>query len=105
MAKTKNQLKKIQKAKVEHLHIALTKTNFMIIASGILMIIIGYVFLSQNSVDGFLPTVVAPIFLVLGYCVIIPLGILFKDKSSKPEAETSVDEKGAASNVSNIKTG
>lgn len=105
MAKTKNQLKKIQKAKVEHLHIALTKTNFMIIASGILMIIIGYVFLSQNSVDGFLPTVVAPIFLVLGYCVIIPLGILFKDKSSKPEAETSVDEKGVASNVSNIKTG
>ncbi len=104
MAKTKNQLKKTQKAKVEHLHIALTKTNFIIIASGILMIIIGYVFLSQNSVDGFLPTVAAPIFLVLGYCVVIPVGILFKDKSTKPEADAAIDEKGSPSNVSNIKT-
>ncbi len=104
MAKSKIQLKKGQKAKVEHLHIALTKTNFIIIASGILMIIIGYVFLSQNSVDGFLPTVVAPIFLVLGYCVVIPFGILYKDKSSKPDTETLNDEKGTVYNVSNIKT-
>lgn len=104
MAKAKSQLKKTQKAKVEHLHIALTKTNFMIIASGILMIIIGYVFLSQNSVDGFLPTVAAPIFLVLGYCVIIPFGILYKDKSSKPDTETPIDDKGSVSNISNIKT-
>jgi len=104
MAKSKTQLKKTQKAKVEHLHIALTKTNFIIIASGILMIIIGYVFLSQNSVDGFLPTVAAPVFLVLGYCVVIPFGILYKDKSSKPEAEAQNDGKGTAGNVSNIKT-
>lgn len=105
MAKSKIQIKKSQKAKVDHLHIALTKTNFYIIASGILLIIIGYVFLSQNSVDGFLPTVVAPIFLVLGYCVVIPFGILYKDKSQKTNTEAINNEKESVENISNIKTG
>jgi hypothetical protein len=32
----------------------------------------------EGSVEGVLPTVVAPILLVLGYCVIIPIGILYR---------------------------
>jgi hypothetical protein len=31
-------------------------------------------------VEGFMPLVVAPILLVTGYCVLIPLGILYRQR-------------------------
>ncbi|MFA5011327.1 MAG: hypothetical protein WC644_05175 [Ignavibacteria bacterium] len=80
-------------------HLSLTNRNYAIIGTGILLIILGYIFMSENSVDGFLPTVIAPILLVLGYIVIVPFGILFKDKSSKIE-----DVKTSGGGTSNIKT-
>ncbi|MCX6157861.1 MAG: hypothetical protein WCK13_07945 [Ignavibacteriota bacterium] len=74
---------KSKKAKAaEILHLSLTNKNYMIIGLGIILIIIGYVFMAENSVDGFLPTVVAPILLVIGYIVVVPFGILYKDKSA-----------------------
>ncbi len=85
----------------------LEKQNFMIIGLGILVLIIGYFLMSANSVDGFMPTVVAPILLVLGYCVIIPYGILKKTQIDIVEApETTTAQTTAASNTvsSNIKT-
>lgn len=117
MAKTKtsnlqNLKQKRSKKSVEHLHISLTQKNYMIIGLGIVIIIIGYFLMNQNSVDGFMPTVVAPILLFVGYCIVIPVGILFKDKPSITEEpndlnyvkedETTVKPKGGVS--SNIKT-
>lgn len=78
-------------------HLTLTNKNYMILGVGILLIIIGYVFMSENSVDGFLPTVIAPILLVLGYIVVIPLGILYKDRSD-------LVEKSVTEGTSNVKT-
>ena len=66
MAKTKKQIKG-KKNFSDHFKMALTTKNYIIIGAGVLSIIIGYVFMSENSVTGFLPTVVAPILLVLGY--------------------------------------
>ncbi len=86
----------------EILHLSLTNKNYMIIGLGILLIIVGYVFMAENSVDGFLPTVVAPILLVLGYIVVVPFGILFKDKSA--EVETVETQETAAAGTKNIKT-
>ena len=59
-------------------HIPLTKTNFVIMGIGLVVIIAGYLAMYKQPVEGFLPVVLAPILLVLGYCVIIPLGILYK---------------------------
>jgi len=56
------------------------KQNYLIIGAGLLLIIAGYVALSGNSVEGFFPLVLAPALLVLGYCVVIPIGILYKRK-------------------------
>ncbi len=86
------------------------KQNFVIIGAGIVVLIIGYFLMSQDSVDGFLPTVVAPIVLIIGYCVIIPYGIL--KKPAKPaETNTAADQQTVQANVSaagasssNIKT-
>jgi hypothetical protein len=70
-----------------------TKRNYQILGIGLLFIILGYVALSQQPWDGTMPLVVAPILLVLGYCVIIPLGILYREKAPKqpPEATTPAE--------------
>jgi hypothetical protein len=102
MAKAKH-VTKSKKKKIEHLHINLTNKNYMIIGVGILSIIIGYFFMSENSVDGFLPTVIAPILLVAGYCVIVPIGILYNDRSQEVSAEQTINVTNTAS-ASNIKT-
>lgn len=64
-----------------------TKTNYQIMAGGLVLIAIGYFALSQEPWDGFMPLVVAPILLVLGYVVVIPLGILYRSKKEAESAE------------------
>jgi hypothetical protein len=59
----------------------LGKENFLILGIGLLCIIAGYAAMLEGSVEGLLPLVVAPILLVLGYCVIIPFGILYRRSS------------------------
>ena len=54
------------KSEQSHLHFAMTAKNYSIIGLGIIVIIVGYFLMDANSVDGFMPTVVAPILLVVG---------------------------------------
>ncbi len=61
--------------------IALSKTNYILAAIGLVVIIVGYVCLAQPPVNGFLTLTVAPILLVTGYCVIMPLAILWRGKN------------------------
>jgi hypothetical protein len=100
----KSKSKKIQSSKLsrqkKEFSFPLEKENFIIIGIGILMLVIGYFLMSENSVDGFLPTVVSPILLVAGYCVVIPYGILKKSKTDKPIENTETEAPGS----SNIKT-
>jgi len=68
-----------------------TKLNYQILGAGILCIVFGYVALGQDPWNGTMPLVIAPILLVLGYCVVIPIGILFR-KNTKTEAITQTTE-------------
>lgn len=110
MAKVKTSNVKSKKAKVALFRISLTSKNYMIIGLGILLIIVGYILMGMSPVDGFIPTVLSPIILVAGYCVIIPFGILFKDKSViNEDVETKIvkeeqTETVSKSSKSNIKT-
>lgn len=70
----------------------LGKKNFSIIGAGLGVILLGYIAMLEGSVEGFLPLVVAPILLVLGYCVIIPIGILYRQSASKA-ADTASTER------------
>jgi len=47
-------------------------TNSIIFAAGILAIIMGYIFLARESLT------LAPILLVLGYAVLIPISLVYK---------------------------
>ena len=68
------------KRKTPSMPLPFTKRNYQILGIGLLLIILGYIALSQKPWDGTMPLVVAPILLVLGYCVVIPYGILFRQK-------------------------
>lgn len=52
--------------------IALGRKNYLIMGAGVLVIAAGFIFLSRGSIT------LAPILLVLGYCVVIPVGLLVK---------------------------
>ena len=110
MAKAKTSNIKSKKAKVTLFRISLTSKNYIIIGLGIILIIIGYILMGISSVDGFVPTVLSPILLVAGYCVAIPFGILYKDKSVETEEIDTKTEKNdktetnTKATVSNIKT-
>jgi hypothetical protein len=83
--KEKDRLAAKRKAKVEIF--PLGPTNYKILIAGITVIVVGYILLGTGEWDGFLALTLAPIVLVIGYCIIIPLGIIYR-KREKP-AETS----------------
>ena len=61
-----------------------TKKNYILFALGLLVIVVGYVTLGYGSIT------LAPILLVLGYCVIIPIAIIINGgKEKPPEAQRS----------------
>jgi hypothetical protein len=77
MAKQVKQKGKIRKGLRNDL-LPLGRENFLILGLGLVVIVAGYLAMLEGSVEGFLPLVAAPILLVLGYCLIIPLGILYR---------------------------
>lgn len=60
------------------------RRNWLIFGVGIAVIVLGYVLLSIPPADGFLSLTAAPILLVLGYCVILPLAILYRGAPDRP---------------------
>jgi hypothetical protein len=83
-------MKKVEKAKLakkskQDEPFPLARENYIILGVGVLVIVVGYIALSGSSVEGFMPLTLAPILLVLGYCVIIPVGILYRKKAKPPE--------------------
>ena len=61
----------------------LGRENFMILGAGILLIVAGYIAMLEGSVEGFLPLVLSPILLVTGYCIVIPIGIMYRKSAPK----------------------
>ncbi len=68
-----------------------TKINYQILGAGILCLILGYFALAQDPWDGTLPLVVAPILLVLGYCIVIPIGILYRTRTKMENVRPGVE--------------
>ena len=65
------------------------RENYIIFLIGILVIVLGYIFLAQGPADSFWSLTLAPILLVISYCIIIPISIIYRKKTSKQEAEQS----------------
>lgn len=71
-----------QTAKTEGL--PFKKMNYYLFAVALVVIVLGYITLASGSIT------IAPILLVLGYCVIVPVAILYRgsDSSSSEGAPT-----------------
>ncbi len=61
------------------------KINYMIIVAGVVVVIIGYLVMMAGDAVNPLSVTVAPIILFIGYCIIIPIGIIYKKKAAKTE--------------------
>ncbi|NQU67292.1 MAG: DUF3098 domain-containing protein [Candidatus Marinimicrobia bacterium] len=55
--------------------------NYLLFGIGILVIVIGYLIMITGDTTSFQSVKLAPIILVIGYCVIIPLSIWYKPKN------------------------
>jgi hypothetical protein len=84
VAKTVRQKGKIRKTLRDDV-LPLSRDNYIILGIGIVTISLGYVAMLENSVEGFLPLVAAPILLVVGYCFLIPFGIMYRKRQPKAE--------------------
>jgi hypothetical protein len=58
--------KEMKRKRISEMHLPLEKVNFLILGAGVVLIVLGYIALSEGPVEGFLPLVVAPVFLILG---------------------------------------
>ncbi len=67
-------------AKKKRAQISLSRTNYVLFGVSVLVLLVGYYVLSQGPVDGFLSLTLAPLILVIGYCVLIPLAIMYSGK-------------------------
>ena len=62
----------------EGLGLPFGRRNYLLMGAGLAAIIIGYIALGSGSIT------LAPILLVLGYCVLFPLGIVWGDRKERP---------------------
>ncbi len=59
------------------------KKNYLVFGLALLVIVVGYVTLGYGSMT------LAPVLLVLGYCVLIPVAIVIRDRTD--ESRTATD--------------
>jgi membrane protein YdbS with pleckstrin-like domain len=92
MSKTmmKEKLTKKKAKRIESL--SLEARNYQIILAGVVVIIAGYFALSAQPWDNPIAINVAPVLLVLGYCVIIPFGIIYRKKKTETESTDTLAE-------------
>ncbi len=76
---------KVEKAK-EKGTLPFTKRNWTWMGIGLLVILIGYIALAKGSIT------LAPILLVAGYCILIPIAILLGEKKKQEEKPAKPEE-------------
>ena len=58
---------------------SLSRTNYVLFASGLVLIIFGYVFMSTGEVNSFQSLTLAPIMLFIGYIILIPAALIYRE--------------------------
>jgi len=74
-------VKKVKEVEKERFEWPFGPRNYLIFGIGLLTIVAGYISLAAGSIT------LAPILLVLGYCVLIPVSIIVSGKQEIPPAD------------------
>ncbi len=61
------------------------RTNYLIFGAGIALIFLAYVIMALGETNSFQALTLAPVMLVVGYLVIIPLAIIYRPRRRSPE--------------------
>jgi hypothetical protein len=78
MAKEKRHIKEIKKTVLSPFKDYWNKNNYFLIAIGLVVLILGYIFMSIGNWDSFISLSISPIILLIAYIIIFPLAILLK---------------------------
>src|SRR6187399_3271927 len=62
-------------------HLPFDRENLILFGIALAVILIGYLFLAKGSIT------IAPILLVLGYCVLVPVAIIFRPRRHRETEE------------------
>ena len=60
-----------------------SKKNYFLGAIGLATIIFGYVVMASGTVNSFQSLTLAPIMLFMGYLIIIPIALIYRDKKKQ----------------------
>ena len=63
-------------------------TNYVLFGIGLALIIVGYLVMAAGEVNSFQSLTLAPIMLFTGYIIVIPAGLIYREKS--PEVEENL---------------
>jgi O-antigen/teichoic acid export membrane protein len=77
MAKVKRNIKEVKKA-VVHFRDYWTTQNYVVLLIAIGFLIVGFILMSFGPWDNKISLSVAPVVLLIGYVILIPLSIFFK---------------------------
>ena len=61
-------------------HWSYTKINYVLFISGILMIILGYIIMANGETNSFQSLSLSPVILLIGYLILIPASLIYKEK-------------------------
>jgi len=59
---------------------AFGKINYILFAIGVTLLLVGYALMATGTVNSFQSLTLAPILLFLGYIVVIPLALVYRQK-------------------------
>ena len=79
MARTIEKKKKFKEKHVPSIIIGKRKKTLFLV--GFFLLILGYFFMAQPPVYGFMSLHLAPIILIIAYLIIFPIAIMIKDKA------------------------
>jgi len=89
----RKQTRQIKKAKASPFSIYWEKQNYYLLIIGLVIIAVGYYFMTIGPWNSFSSLVISPIILFIGYVVIFPLSIFLRKRSAK---EIPTEEKDAS---------
>ena len=81
--KTREINKTLKKKRVGEIALPFSKENYFLLLVGVFVITVGYILMELGGAYDSLSIVIAPIILVIGYCVIIPFAIFYKKKEKE----------------------
>ena len=61
------------------------KTNYFLLFSGVLFIILGYIVMAYGEVNSFQSLTLAPIILFIGYIILIPSALIYRGRIAKKD--------------------